>query len=132
MKKTLLVTALLVMLPGAAFAMECAADDVKAGKKVFKKCKACHVIKKEKNRVGPHLVGVFGRKAAVVEKYKYSKAMKKASADGLVWTQETLNEYLTAPKKYIPKNKMAFRGIKKEKKRNALLCYIKEVGGEAS
>ena len=52
------------------------AADLKKGKKVFNKCKACHVVNKEKNKVGPHLVGIFGRKAGAVEGFKYSKAMK--------------------------------------------------------
>ena len=140
MKRTILTAALLVMLPGAAFAMECAADDIKAGKKVFKKCKVCHVINKKKNRIGPHLVGVIGRKAATgvgikkdgtEKKFRYSKAMKKAAADGLIWTDENFLKYIEKPKKFIPKNRMAFAGIKKEKKRNELLCYVKSVEAPA-
>jgi len=136
-KKPLIVTAFLVMLPAPALvmaptpavAMECVAEKVTAGKKVFKKCRACHVADKEKNRVGPHLVGLFDRKAGLVGNYRYSKAMKKAGEEGLVWTDETLDEFLQAPKKFIPKTKMALRGIKKEDQRHDLLCYIKDVSG---
>lgn len=137
MKKTILTAALLVMLPGAAFAMECAADDIKAGKKVFKKCKVCHTLKKEKNKLGPHLVNLIGRKAgtAVDKKkgktFKYSKALKAAAADGLVWNEENLLKWVEKPKKFIPKNRMTFVGIKKEKRRNALLCYIKSIEAPA-
>ena len=149
MKKALLGTVFLLMLPitavvmaptpglassdtpaaAEADALECAAEVIAKGKKVYKKCAACHVVSKEKNKVGPHLVNLFGRKAASVEKYRYSKAMKKAAEDGLVWNAKTLDEFLTKPKKMIPKTKMPFRGLKKEKQRNALLCYIKSVNG---
>ncbi len=154
MKKALLGTAFLLMLPITAIVMAptpglasadtqapataetmaaeelvCVAEDATAGKKVYKKCAACHVVNKEKNRVGPHLVNLFGRKAGSVEGYRYSKAFKKANEEGLMWTAKTLDEFLMAPRKMIPKTKMSFRGLKKEKQRNALLCYIKSVNG---
>ncbi|MEM7524671.1 MAG: cytochrome C, partial [Pseudomonadota bacterium] len=53
-----------------------AAGDPAAGAKVFRKCKACHVADEAKNKVGPHLVGVIGRKAASVDGFKYSKSFK--------------------------------------------------------
>ncbi len=144
MKKALLVTAFMVMLPATSLvmapspaqasydAMACPADSAKAGAKVFKKCKACHVATKKKNKVGPHLVGIVGRKAGAIEGYKYSKAMKKAAEGGLVWTTETLDEFLTKPKKFVPKTKMGFRGLKKEKKRTSLICYLKSLDEQAS
>ena len=53
-----------------------AQGDAEAGEKVFNKCKACHVADEAQNRVGPHLVGIFGRQAGSVEGFKYSDAMK--------------------------------------------------------
>ena len=70
--------AILLSTGGANVAAE---PDVVAGKTVYKKCKACHVIDKEKNRVGPHLVGIVGRKAGSIEGYKYSKALKKMAGE---------------------------------------------------
>ncbi len=99
------------------------AGDVKKGKKVFNKCKACHVVNKEKNKVGPHLVGIFGRKAGAVEGFKYSKAMAES---GIVWDETTIAEYMQKPKKYIPGNKMAFAGLKKEDDIANLIAYLKE------
>jgi cytochrome c len=112
----------------AAFATGAFADDpdLKKGAKVFKKCKACHVIDKEKNKVGPHLVGLIGRKTASVESYKYSKAMIAKGEEGLEWTEEVLLEYLVKPKAYVKGTKMAFGGLKKEKDRINLVAYLKE------
>jgi cytochrome c len=98
------------------------AGDIEAGAKVFKKCKACHVVDKEKNRTGPHLVNIIGLTAGSLEKYKYSKAMK---ASGIVWTEETLAEYLRAPKKYIKGTKMAFVGLRKDADIANVIAYLK-------
>ena len=105
------------------------ADDaaIKAGLKVFKKCKACHVVDKEKNRVGPHLVKIIDRPAASVEGFKYSKAMKAKAEEGLVWTEENLEMFLKKPKAFIKKTKMAFPGIKKPDQMANLMAYLKSV-----
>jgi len=103
------------------------AGDEKKGAKVFKKCKACHTIKEGgKNRVGPNLYGIVGRKAAQVKGYKYSKAMK---ASDVTWDEATLDKFLTKPKKMMKKTKMAFSGLKKEKQRADLIAYLKANGG---
>lgn len=111
-----------------AVPMAMAEGDPAAGEKVFKKCKACHVIDSEKNRLGPTLSGVFGRTAGAVEGFqkKYSSAMKEA---GIVWDEATLDAYLADPKGYIPKNKMAFPGLKKEDDRANIIAYMKQAGG---
>ena len=100
-----------------------AAGDVAAGEKVFKKCKACHVVNKEQNRTGPHLVNLIGRAAGSLEGYKkYSKAMKSS---GIVWDEETLDAYLKAPKKYVKGTRMAFAGLKKDAARANVIAYMK-------
>ena len=100
-----------------------ATGDVAAGEKVFKKCKACHVVNKEQNRTGPHLVNLFGRSAGSLEGYKkYSKAMKSS---GIVWDEETLDAYLKAPKKYVKGTRMAFVGLKRDADRANVISYMK-------
>ncbi|EBA02500.1 diheme cytochrome c SoxD [Rhodobacterales bacterium HTCC2150] len=102
---------------------------VAKGKKTFKKCKACHKIGEgAKNGTGPLLNGVVGATAGAVEKFKYSKAMASAGADGLVWTPEELHAFLTKPKAYMKKTKMSFNGLKKESDRNAVIEYLKSFG----
>ncbi len=100
-----------------------AEGDVKKGKKVFNKCRSCHLVDKEKNKIGPHLVGVFGRTAGSLDGFKYSKAMKES---GVVWSPETLTEYLKKPKDFIPGTKMVFAGIKKDKQIVDLIAYLEE------
>ena len=101
--------------------------DAAAGKKVFNKCRACHDAEAEKNKVGPHLVGVIGRTAGSLESFasKYSDAMKEAGAAGLVWDETTLAEYLKNPKEKIPGNKMAFPGLKVDADIANVIAYLK-------
>ena len=90
---------------------------------MFSRCKACHVVDKEQNRVGPHLVGIIGRPAGSVEGFKYSDAMKSS---GKTWDEATLAAYLKDPKGYIPGNKMAFAGLKKEDEVEDVIAYLKQ------
>ena len=100
------------------------AADVDAGKKVFRKCKACHTLKDGgKSAIGPNLYGVVGRNAATVDGFKYSKAMKES---GLVWDEATLTGYLTKPKEFLPGNKMPFPGLKKPEQIENVIAYIIE------
>jgi cytochrome c2 len=98
-----------------------AQGDADAGKKVFNKCKACHVADEEKNRVGPYLLGIFGRPAGKAEGFKYSDAMKES---GIVWDETTIAEYVRAPKDFIPKNRMAFPGLRKDEDVANLIAYL--------
>jgi len=97
------------------------ADTVK-GKKVFKKCVACHSLQEGKNKIGPSLYNLLGRKAGSVDGYKYSKAMKNSD---VVWDEESLDKFLTKPRKFIKKTKMSFRGIKKKSLRDDIISYLK-------
>ena len=100
------------------------AADVEAGKKVFRKCKACHTLKAGgKSAIGPNLYGVVGREAAAVDGFKYSKAMKES---GLVWDEANLTGYLTKPKEFLPGNKMPFPGLKKPEQIENVIAYIIE------
>ena len=98
--------------------------DPDRGKRIYSKCRACHVVDKEKNRVGPHLVGLFGRVSGTIKGFKYSSAMKKAK---ITWNEETLSGYLEKPRKYVKGTRMSFAELKKEKDRNDLIAYLKRV-----
>ena len=100
-----------------------AEGDADRGEKVFNKCKACHVVDQEKKRIGPHLVGLFGRTSGSIDGFKYSKAMQGAE---IVWSDDTLNGYLENPKKYVTGTRMAFAGLKKEQDRLDVIAYLKQ------
>ncbi|HCV87697.1 MAG TPA: cytochrome c family protein [Alphaproteobacteria bacterium] len=119
-----MTTAMVTIMAGfLVVASPVQAGDIDAGAKVFKKCKACHWADKEKNKTGPHLVGIIGRTAGSLESYKkYSKAMK---ASGIVWDETTLTDYLRAPKKYLKGTKMAFAGLKKDADIENVIAYLK-------
>jgi len=110
-----------VLLPVSA-----SAEDLENGAKVFRKCRACHDAGPgAKNKVGPMLNGIVGRSAGSVDGFNYSEAMKTAGGRKLVWDEVTLNAYLESPTTYLPKNKMAFVGVKDEKDRADLIAYLK-------
>jgi cytochrome c len=109
------------LLAGAGAAH--AQGDPEKGEKVFNKCKVCHNVEEKKNKLGPYLVGIFGRPAGSVEGFKYSDAMKTS---GIVWEDDTLAAYLKDPKGYIPGNRMAFAGLRKDDDIADLLAYLHE------
>jgi cytochrome c len=117
------VLSALVLLSSIGYAN---AADVKKGARVFNKCKACHTLAAGKNRIGPSLHGIFGRTAGTAPGYNYSKAMSKAGAEGLVWTEKTLKAYLKKPRDYVKGTKMTFVGLKKESDRENLIAFLKE------
>lgn len=108
------------------------AADVAKGEKLFKKCVACHTVDAGgRNKVGPNLFGIIGRKLGVAEGYKYSKSYVSAGESGISWTEDTLFEYLADPRAYVRKatndpkarSKMVFK-LKKESDRKDVISYL--------
>jgi len=113
---SLLAYPLLVAAPGAH------AQD--AGEAIFKRyCQVCHTVEAGKNKIGPSLAGIVGRKAGSAPGYSYSDANKNS---GVTWDEANLDTYLTDPRKFIPGTKMLFVGIKNPDDRKALIAYLKE------
>lgn len=118
-----LIAAVLTIGIGAAPAIADGDGDATAGKAVFNKnCRACHQAEKERNGAGPHLVGIVGRPAASVPKFKlYSKPMK---ASGIVWDAEQISAFVKAPKKFLKGTRMGFRGFKDDDQVEDLVAYL--------
>jgi len=103
---------------------------VAAGEKAFRKCSSCHQVGDgAKNKSGPHLNGVIGRAAGSIDGFRYSKSMTEAGTGGLVWSDETMAEFLAKPKSYIKRTKMSFAGFRKDEDIEAVIAYLKAVGG---
>ena len=109
--------------PGSALAQE---GNPEEGAEVFKKCRACHDIGPgAKNKVGPVLNGIVGRKAGTIEGFAYSEANKTAGGKGLTWTEDVLLKYLENPLAFMPGTKMAFAGLKDPQDRKDLIAFLK-------
>ena len=92
------------------------------GKRAFFRCRACHGLSKDETyKIGPHLYGLFGRKAGSVADFNYSPAL---AASGLVWDRETLGKWLENPAALVPDNTMAYAGTKDNEELEALLVYL--------
>jgi cytochrome c len=119
MKGLVVASAVIVASAGSALA-----QDLAAGENSFKKCLACHSVGADaKNKVGPVLNGLEGRKSGTIEGYNYTDANKNS---GITWSEETFKEYITDPRAKIPGTKMVFAGIKSENEKAALWAYLKQ------
>ena len=115
--------------PAVVNEAEASPELVAAGKKVFRKCKACHQVGPEaKSRSGPHLNNILGRGIGAIDGFQYSKAFKKAAEAGQVWDMEQLVSFLANPKKSIKGTKMSFSGLKKQKDIDGIIAYLNAEG----
>ena len=122
--KKLTLSALIAFTSLAAAASSALAQDAAAGKSSFNKCLACHAIGEgAKNKVGPELNGIDGRKSGTAEGYSYSDANKNS---GITWSKEQFLDYIKDPKAKIPGTKMVFAGIKKETEANDLWAFLSQ------
>jgi cytochrome c len=98
------------------------------GARLFLQCRACHAVGQgEPAGVGPNLWGVVGAKAGARPGYHYSPAL---AASGIVWTPETLDQWLTRPTALVPGTNMAFQGVASASARADLIAYLESLGGK--
>lgn len=103
-----------------------ASADVKVGEGLTKACKACHAFEKDgKNKIGPALFGVFGRKIGTHEGFKYSADFAAKSSES--WDEKNLSALLEKPKDFAKGTKMAFPGYKEPEKRAAVIKYLQSL-----
>ena len=121
MVRTAIAIAALILSAGGVLAQ----GDAAAGEQVFKKCVICHMVGDgAKTKVGPVLNGVFGRTAGTLEGFNYSQPMKDAGAGGLVWTPETVEQFLLKPKDFVKGTKMTFMGLPKPEDIANVVAYL--------
>ncbi|HEV7880450.1 cytochrome c family protein [Bradyrhizobium sp.] len=112
----------LIVIASAAASSAAQAQDVAAGKTSFNKCLACHAVGEgAKNKVGPVLNGLPGRKSGTVEGYSYTEANKNS---GITWDEASFKDYIKDPKAKIPGTKMVFAGIKNEQEAGDLWAFL--------
>jgi cytochrome c len=118
--------AVLAAIALAASTAAASAQDVAAGEQSFKKCLPCHSVGAgAKNKVGPELNGLDGRKAGATEGFNYTEGNKNS---GITWNESVFKEYIKDPRAKIPGTKMVFAGIKNEQEVNDLWAYLKQFG----
>lgn len=110
--------------PGAAAAVEI--GDAERGQRLFSQCSGCHQVGPDaRDRIGPHLNGIFGRRAGAHEGYRYSRDLERMGNDGLVWTLETLDPYIENPRVLVSGTRMSYRGMPDPEDRGDLLAYLR-------
>ena len=123
MRELLIAAVISVAAAGVA-----SAQDVTAGATSYKKCVTCHDVgPTAKNKVGPVLNGLDGRKSGTIAGYNYSEANKSS---GITWNEATFLEYIRDPKAKIPNTKMIFAGIKNEGEAKSLWAFLKQYDAE--
>ena len=119
MKAPVLASLVLISTIGMANA-----QDLAAGEQSFRKCSPCHSVGEDaRNKVGPVLNGLEGRKSGTIEGYNYTDANKNS---GITWGEAVFKEYITNPRTKIPGTKMVFAGINNENERANLWAYLKQ------
>ncbi len=114
----------LLALTGVAFAAAlapAAAADADHGKALYQTCIACHTEKPD--AIGPSLKGVFGRKSAALDDYRYSNPMKRAN---LTWDETNLRDYIVDPQARVKGNRMPFAGVRNPNDADDLVAFLKD------
>ncbi|MDH3977156.1 MAG: cytochrome c family protein [Gammaproteobacteria bacterium] len=101
--------------------------DIKRGETMWYQCRACHSLEEGgPNKVGPNLYGMFGRKAGLAAGFAYSDALADSE---IVWTPETMSDWLEQPSELIPGNRMVFVGVKDATDRANLIAFLQQKTG---
>lgn len=112
--------AIAAALLAALAAGTAAAADLEHGKAVFQACTACH--SEQPDAIGPNLRGVYGRKSAALEDFRYSNPMRRAN---LVWDEANLRDYVKDPQAKVRGNRMPYAGLGGPNDIDDLVAYLK-------
>jgi cytochrome c len=124
MNYTLLVAAASLLLAALPFMSITQPGNAANGERMYRACAACHSLEPDRNMTGPSLADLWNRKSGGLLSFpRYSPALKSA---GIIWNDDTLDEWIKDPQHFIPGNTMTFPGIKESRQRADLLAYLKE------
>jgi cytochrome c len=100
----------------------CAQDrNIASEEAIFTQCSACHSLKDGDNKIGPSLYHLIDRKAGTSTGFRYSSAVKNSQ---IIWTKDTLDQFLENPQKILPGNRMPYSGLENKKDRETLIDYL--------
>lgn len=109
--------------PGKIFA---SAEELAQAKTDFIWCRFCHTVEPDPvHRIGPNLNGIIGRRVGSKEKYFYTRSFRSAAAEGVIWTEESLDDFLSRPKELYPGNRMRYDPVEDPDKRARIIKYLK-------
>jgi cytochrome c len=98
--------------------------DATRGERMYRACVACHSLEPNRNMTGPSLAEVWNRRSGSLASFpRYSPALKSA---GIIWNDDTLDEWIKDPQHFIPGNTMTFAGLKDARQRADLLAFLKD------
>jgi cytochrome c len=101
------------------------AQNAEHGKDLFeRRCSGCHALDRDKE--GPRLGGVYGRKSGTVASFQYSNALKTAH---ITWDAASLDKWLADPEKLVPDSDMAFQLVRAEERAD-IIAYLKQLSGK--
>ncbi len=110
---------------GPAMAAELIGD-AERGAAVFDECAGCHTVGPGAgNGIGPHLNGLFGRRAGGLDDFRYSESLARAGNDGLFWDLEKLGFYIENPKAFASGTRMSYAGLEDPQDRADLLAFLR-------
>lgn len=112
----------------AAAALSADSGSIENGREIFLECSGCHAIGKgaeQEEMIGPHLNMLFGRKAAGIEGFPYSKSLERAGANGLEWHADTISAYIEDPVTFASGTRMSYSGLQDPQERRDLIAYLR-------
>lgn len=121
------------LVAAASHAAASELGDAARGEELFDLCVGCHQVGQgAENGIGPKLNGIFGRRAASVDGFRYSKAFQRAGAKGLEWHADTLAAFIAKPKAIVPGTRMSFDGYDDPKDQADLIAYLRDFSASPS
>jgi cytochrome c len=130
MNHTLGVAIIVLLLAASPFRAMSEPGNATNGERMYRACAACHSLEPDKNMTGPSLADIWNRKSGGLPSFpRYSPALKSA---GIIWNDDTLNEWIKDPQHFIPGNTMTFPGMKEPRQRADLLAYLKDASKPGS